>query len=110
MATVQSLLHHYWYVAAIAGLEVAWIPLMRLRMLAYRKNPEKAEADMKVHPSEIPIRGWRIVELVYITYHIPLLSLIATRRKDNTAPVWILSPLTVLVYSAAAVLAVRIWT
>lgn len=101
-----ALLRRYWVIAAIIGLELVWTLLIHLRARAYRGNPAMA-ADNDAET--IPLRGWRLMDLAYILYHFPVLLTVTSLRRKNAVPGWVLRTLTPVVYSALALLALRIW-
>jgi hypothetical protein len=109
MELLHSLLRRNWYVAVIFGLELFWFAVIALRVRLLRNHPEEAAAEASVPPRRIPLRGWRIVEVAYITYHMPVMLPLMSVGKTDSAPGWLLFLLTPVVYSAAALLAARAW-
>ena len=114
----MSLLIDYWFIAIPFGIELLSFTTMVVLSkwiyprLATRPSPEPSDNEGKV-PSEGS--GWqhmdeqgrprgsyawvRVIELVIIVYHFPVIVPTAAVRKDNSVPAWVMYVVTPALYS-----------
>ena len=91
--------HHHWYIGAFLAAEVFWIAVLMLMLRARKAQPDPVPGVKE------PIRGWRLVEVILIFYHFPIVQgwLLASQKF---APNWAVYGLTPLLYSGITYLIV----
>ncbi len=84
----------HWYIGAFLVAELLWVILLQLMLRSRRGQPDPVPGVKE------PIRGWRLVEVVLVFYHFPMILMSTMIARKNSAPAWAVYGLTPLLYSA----------
>lgn len=88
----------HWYIGAFFGVEIVWFLLLKLLLRSRKDQPDPVPGVKE------PIRGWRLVEVVLVFYHFPMILLCSFIGRKNSAPPWAVYGLTPVLYSGIVVL------
>jgi hypothetical protein len=70
----------HWYIGAFLAAEVFWVLLLLLLLRARKGQPDPVPGVRE------PIRGWRLIEVLLVFYHFPVILLSSIRGRTNQAP------------------------
>lgn len=87
----------HWYLWAFFAAELVWIAILMMMLSARKAQPDPVPGVKE------PIRGWRLVEVILIFYHFPVVLAWLTCTK-KFAPNWAVYGLTPILYSGIAFL------
>jgi len=92
-------LHTYWYIPAFVLIEGLACLLMLIEMPRRRARASRDTEDPLPGPMP-PTPSWRLVELLVIVYHFPLVVPLTALSRSQSVSYRTLAVLTPLVYSA----------
>jgi hypothetical protein len=85
--------HRHWYLGAFLVAEAFWILLLQLLLRARKGQPDLVPGVRE------PIRGWRLVEVLLVFYHFPMVLVSNSLGKKAGSP-WVIYGVTPVLYSA----------
>jgi hypothetical protein len=90
----------HWYIGAFLAAEVFWFLVLQLMLRARKGQPDPVPGVRE------PIRGWRLVEVLLVFYHFPMVLLANSAGRKAGSP-WVIYGVTPVLYAAITYCFVR---